>query len=654
MARQRRSAPTGQSPGGSGNGVAIGGVCDNNLSNTSGTKRRRFVVVGAFFAILACAVFLIAIFGTGSAFENDNAASVAYNYLETLDALAPLLSKNPAQAEATLKMMVSDVEMRQLGPTVRWRLLDAQGDAAAALRRPVEALHFHEQALKEKQRWGASVGELVISYSLLASDSTNAFQPASVALGYLQKAMSLPGVKGKALAVLTKQESVVHECADDVVLALHSLEEAGRIDPAFLQARSNALKHLQLLKNVLAVAGQGMPPQVQVAMQRQSRLITEALLAKGPWQLPDQLPSNFVNGLQASPWHRLDTSGDVSSRGVSAQWIRQCQSLVSDAREGLLTEYHALQSAGHLQLETECIHRRSGGSWVNFELNGIWEERDADGCATAAPVGCALFRRLRAAGMPLIRASYSAVGPKAWLRPHCGMTNGQLKWHFGLIVPSGACATLRVANETHAWENGKILFFDDSFEHEVRNLCDAERVVFQLVFVHPDIPQSESDGSSSAAGLFATASSGKPASPTTVSAVDKSQAAAASAASSELPSGSGVLSHSSSRMDATHTTAVEEKRASLESVEFTTTTSTSTQASVEGLADSLTRLRLSHRGKRIADWCEDMGAQNMDDVLGYLAEEESRLAAFVRDVGLKPIEENRFRAYVRDFAGAAT
>ena len=32
-----------------------------------------------------------------------------------------------------------------------------------------------------------------------------------------------------------------------------------------------------------------------------------------------------------------------------------------------------------------------------------------------------------------------------------------------------------------------VLFFDDSFEHRVWNECDAERVVFQVVFVHPEV-----------------------------------------------------------------------------------------------------------------------------------------------------------------------
>jgi hypothetical protein len=101
---------------------------------------------------------------------------------------------------------------------------------------------------------------------------------------------------------------------------------------------------------------------------------------------------------------------------------------------------------------------------------------------------------------------YSAVGGRSQLFPHHGMTNAQLKLHVGLIVPAvggGAydaaaaadpavvpCARLRVGNETRPWVQGRVLAFDDSFEHAVDNTCDAERVVLQLVFAHPDLAGS--------------------------------------------------------------------------------------------------------------------------------------------------------------------
>jgi len=120
-----------------------------------------------------------------------------------------------------------------------------------------------------------------------------------------------------------------------------------------------------------------------------------------------------------------------------------------------------------------------------------------------------LLRRLlaesRALGIPgltILRAGYSSVAGRSHIRPHFGMTNAQLKFHVGLIVPTHKvrdghaaagedparpCATIRVGNETRAWREGKTLFFDDSYIHAVKNACDKERVVFQVVISHPDL-----------------------------------------------------------------------------------------------------------------------------------------------------------------------
>lgn len=69
--------------------------------------------------------------------------------------------------------------------------------------------------------------------------------------------------------------------------------------------------------------------------------------------------------------------------------------------------------------------------------------------------------------------------------------HAQLKFHLGLDVPvrpnGEACAHLKVGTERRTWANGEVLFFDDSFEHEVHNDCGRERVVFQAVFVHPEL-----------------------------------------------------------------------------------------------------------------------------------------------------------------------
>ena len=78
---------------------------------------------------------------------------------------------------------------------------------------------------------------------------------------------------------------------------------------------------------------------------------------------------------------------------------------------------------------------------------------------------------------------YSIVDGHSWIRPHYGSTNTQLKLHLGLTVPSDtkkrfcppAIRVGRVAGDggIRRWSRGEVLLFDDSFEHEVKNNCDA-------------------------------------------------------------------------------------------------------------------------------------------------------------------------------------
>ena len=74
------------------------------------------------------------------------------------------------------------------------------------------------------------------------------------------------------------------------------------------------------------------------------------------------------------------------------------------------------------------------------------------------------------------------------INPHYAPTNLRLTAHLGLKVPSGAGCRIRVGREWRGWKQGKVLLFDDSFEHEVENLGTAEaRVVLLIRFFHPGL-----------------------------------------------------------------------------------------------------------------------------------------------------------------------
>jgi aspartate beta-hydroxylase len=98
--------------------------------------------------------------------------------------------------------------------------------------------------------------------------------------------------------------------------------------------------------------------------------------------------------------------------------------------------------------------------------------------------------------MPLVRVRdhapetlFSVLRPGTHILPHRGVTNTRLVTHLPLIVPAD-CA-LRVGGETHVWEAGRCVTFDDTFEHEAWNDSTQTRVVLILDSWNPDLSEAE-------------------------------------------------------------------------------------------------------------------------------------------------------------------
>ena len=69
---------------------------------------------------------------------------------------------------------------------------------------------------------------------------------------------------------------------------------------------------------------------------------------------------------------------------------------------------------------------------------------------------------------------------------HRGPTNLRVRCHLGVKVPAGDCA-IRVGDETHRWQEGKCLVFDDFFDHEAWNRTGDDRVVLIVDVWHPGL-----------------------------------------------------------------------------------------------------------------------------------------------------------------------
>ena len=84
---------------------------------------------------------------------------------------------------------------------------------------------------------------------------------------------------------------------------------------------------------------------------------------------------------------------------------------------------------------------------------------------------------------------FSRLEPGAHIPPHSGMLNCRLICHLPLIVPPGCW--LRVGNETRQWEEGRLLIFDDSIEHEAKNPSGRLRIILLFDIWRPELTQEE-------------------------------------------------------------------------------------------------------------------------------------------------------------------
>lgn len=83
-------------------------------------------------------------------------------------------------------------------------------------------------------------------------------------------------------------------------------------------------------------------------------------------------------------------------------------------------------------------------------------------------------------------AMFSIFEPGKHLPAHRGPYNGVLRLHLGMIVPNEPDKiAIRVDNQICHWQEGKVLIFDDAYEHEAWNHSDKTRVVLFVDFVKP-------------------------------------------------------------------------------------------------------------------------------------------------------------------------
>jgi beta-hydroxylase len=83
-------------------------------------------------------------------------------------------------------------------------------------------------------------------------------------------------------------------------------------------------------------------------------------------------------------------------------------------------------------------------------------------------------------------AFFSILAPGKHLPPHRGPFKGVLRVHLAVLIPepTDQCG-IRVGTETRHWQEGKVMIFDDTYDHEAWNHTDKQRVVLFVDMLRP-------------------------------------------------------------------------------------------------------------------------------------------------------------------------
>ncbi|MGL5840168.1 MAG: aspartyl/asparaginyl beta-hydroxylase domain-containing protein [Sphingorhabdus sp.] len=83
----------------------------------------------------------------------------------------------------------------------------------------------------------------------------------------------------------------------------------------------------------------------------------------------------------------------------------------------------------------------------------------------------------------------SLLRPGAHIPPHTGMINCRYICHLPLIVPS-ECG-FRVGDTIIEWQEGKVILFDDTVQHEAWNRSQSNRLVLIFDIWRPELDENE-------------------------------------------------------------------------------------------------------------------------------------------------------------------
>jgi aspartyl/asparaginyl beta-hydroxylase (cupin superfamily) len=177
--------------------------------------------------------------------------------------------------------------------------------------------------------------------------------------------------------------------------------------------------------------------------------------------MPDMPAQYFYDDLQLEGINQLEQHWQIIQAELN-RIINQAAAAMPNSEQWLAAHPHYVQS------------EQGGVAWKTYEFAffGIWQRTHCQTC----PETYRLLQQIP----QLVTAQYSLMEPHTHIKPHKGYTRMVLRGHLGLIVPCPDQVALRVGDQTRSWQEGKIMIFDDSYEHEAWNKSDKQRAVLMF------------------------------------------------------------------------------------------------------------------------------------------------------------------------------
>lgn len=161
-------------------------------------------------------------------------------------------------------------------------------------------------------------------------------------------------------------------------------------------------------------------------------------------------------------------------------WLPELEDAASGMRrelDELLAHREFLPSFHEISPDQRSI--TNDEKWKTYFFYGFGKRSPAS-CARCPHTAAVLSR------IPnLVTAFFSILAPGKHVPRHRGVYKGVVRAHLGLKVPDPERCRMEIDGTTVHWREGRAFLFDDTYQHEVWNDSDEERVVLLLDVLRP-------------------------------------------------------------------------------------------------------------------------------------------------------------------------